>query len=58
MVNFYIYYIKNGEITMDRVANYWKAEVYARLIIDGFYTMDDVPEEWKEQVQLKIDELS
>lgn len=58
MINFYVYLIEKGEIGMDMVSDYYKAEVYARLIIDEFYTMDDVPEEWKEKVQQKLDELT
>lgn len=57
MVNFYVYYIKKGTITMDRVADACKAEVYARLIIDGFYTMTDVPTEWKDAATAKLQEL-
>ena len=57
MVNLYVYYIEHGKITIDQVASDWKAEVYARLIIDEYLTMNDVHDEWKEAVEAKLLEL-
>lgn len=57
MVAFYVYLIEKGETTMAMVVDKYKAEVYARLIIDGFYTIDDVPAEWVDRVNAKLQEL-
>lgn len=57
MVDLYVYYIINYGYPVEEVDDYYKAEVYARLIIEEFLTMYDVPEEWKERVEQKLQEL-